>query len=302
MDEKFVKVLVLMSVYNGQDFLRQQIDSVLGQIGVDVHILIRDDGSKDDSVAILREYEAKDSRVEVVAENNIGCLASFNRLVSIACQRKDFNYFAFSDQDDIWLPTKLKAGVETLESSNDDEKLLPQMYFCNMMIADDNAQPLFPLRKYSLKMKRANMLKSNKAAGCTMVFNRTMADVYNERPAEKPSLHDTWIMLIALFLGKVYYDPVYRIYYRQHLNNVVGMHGLVSAKTRWHQRLSLYIHHHESKECKIVQEFRKTFINDLSEEDKLLMKTFAEYQHNWKYKLKLLFNNDFYPDTPPGNI
>lgn len=297
--ENNMRILVLMSVYNGQEYLREQIDSILGQEGVNIHLLVRDDGSKDDSVSILNDYASKDKRVEVVAEQNLGCLGSFNALVDMACARKEYDYFAFSDQDDVWLPHKLESGILSLSECDDEEKQLPQMYFCNMMIADGEAKPLFPLWKYPLKMKRANMLKTNKAAGCTIVFNRTMAEMYNQRPAVAPSLHDTWMMFIALFFGKVYYDHECHIYYRQHLRNVVGMHGLVSGKTRWKQRYNAYFHNKGSKECEIVRQFRETFFDDLTEQDRQLMKIFAEYHNNWKCKLKLLINNDFYPDTPP---
>ena len=295
------KILVLLSVYNGQKYLREQVDSILSQQGVDLHLLIRDDGSKDASVAILNEYAAGNPKAEIVLGANLGCLGSFNALVDMACERKEeYEYFAFSDQDDYWLPDKLQAGVSQLSSCNSMEQKLPLMYFCNMMIADDDARPLFPLRAYSLKLKRANMLKSNKAAGCTMVFNRKMVEAYSLHPAVAPSLHDTWMMLIAMFIGNVFYDHNCYINYRQHRANVVGMHGLISWRTRWRQRVETYIRRTDSEQLQIVKKFRDIFYDDLSEADRRLMTTFIEYRNNWKCKCRLLFNYDFYPDMPIG--
>ena len=124
------KVMVLLSSYNGEKYIREQLDSILTQQGVEVTLLVRDDGSRDATPRILREYAERCKNVIVLPEENVGCVSSFRKLLTEAYNYIDrVDYFAFADQDDVWLPEKLKSGADRkstrLNSSHKTESRMP---------------------------------------------------------------------------------------------------------------------------------------------------------------------------------
>ena len=129
-------VIVLLSTYNGTKYLSEQLDSLYSQNGVDIHIIARDDGSKDNTVEILKSYQNKFGKMTILAEDNVGCAKSFFSLIHYVCQSKDLkaDYFAFCDQDDVWLPEKLKRAAEKLDTEEAERKL----YFCSANFVDSN--------------------------------------------------------------------------------------------------------------------------------------------------------------------
>ena len=97
-------VLVLMSTYNSGDYLNEQIDSILAQINVNVHLLIRDDGSKNSTVDRIKSLKNKYGRITFIEGENLGFADSFMNLVYEAHKFNNYQYFAFADHDDVWLP------------------------------------------------------------------------------------------------------------------------------------------------------------------------------------------------------
>ena len=126
---KTPKVLVLMSTYNGERFLREQLDSILSQEGVEIILRVRDDGSKDNTCQILSDYAAKHKNIEWKACENVGFVKSFSALVRMAADSdSNADYFAFADQDDIWMPQKLATACKAL-ATKDDSK--PNLFTSN---------------------------------------------------------------------------------------------------------------------------------------------------------------------------
>ena len=123
------KVNVLLSAYNGEKYIREQIESILAQTYPNIELIIRDDGSKDRTVEILKEYEQRYENINVVLEKNIGVTASFFSLI----EKSNSDNIAFADQDDIWLPQKIEVAVQKLEKR---EK--PALYACNKVLIDIN--------------------------------------------------------------------------------------------------------------------------------------------------------------------
>ena len=102
-----------MSTYNGEKYLREQIDSILNQDYPEISLLIRDDGSTDGTVDILKEYAQKYRDIDYYVGENLGVQNSFFDLMKRADKRA--YYYAFADQDDVWLPGKIKRAIELLE-------------------------------------------------------------------------------------------------------------------------------------------------------------------------------------------
>ncbi len=124
-----MKIDILMATYNGERFLREQIDSILEQSFSDFRLLISDDLSKDNTREILNEYVKKDRRVIVFLQNkNLGTVQNFEFLM----QKVESKYFMFSDQDDIWQKDKIEKSLEKIEETKSD------LVYTNLQVVDQN--------------------------------------------------------------------------------------------------------------------------------------------------------------------
>lgn len=213
---KMVDVTVLMSTYNGDKYIREQIDSVLAQKNCNIQLVVRDDGSTDDTLQILDEYKDL-GKLTYYRGRNLGPAKSFLTMVK---ESPESDFYAFADQDDIWLPEKIKNAVESLLSMPCN---LPVAYCANMIRVDTKNETL---EKYMLPQNvrtdfDAIMTVSGKIFGCTMVFNKSMRDfIKNRTIPDYILMHDTWISMIASAYGTLIYDPTPQMRYRTHSDSV----------------------------------------------------------------------------------
>lgn len=209
------KVQILMSTYNGSRYVRTQLDSILAQTHQNLEILVRDDGSSDDTVAILREYENKYENIRVFAEENVGLVKSFLSLLA----RSDADYVGFSDQDDFWLPQKVEKALEKL-SVLDAEK--PALYCSNQILVDNDLKeiPGDEIRRPIPGFE--NAVIESMCTGCTAMMNRALVQSVQEHMPEHAIWHDWWCYLVATYLGTVVFDENAYILYRQHGGNQLG--------------------------------------------------------------------------------
>lgn len=278
-------VVVLLSAYNGERFIGEQIDSILAQKSVGVRLMVRDDGSRDSTVAIVEKY-AKDypGTVFLMRGENCGFALSFTRLLEEALKAfPEAGYFAFSDQDDIWLPNKLAVAVGRVAN---EPAAVPVAYCCNTALVDCRLHPIgtgFGISQDDISKPRA--LVQSFATGCTLVFNRCAAVKYAEHVPGSIRLHDFFMYQICVFLGKLIYDPTPYILYRQHGNNELGNPGFVSRmkkrlkgcyKKGWLETLN--------------RDFYDSFAGELSEADRTLVKRFIGYRSSVRDRLWLLFS------------
>ncbi len=214
---KPAQVTVLMSTYNGGQFLQQQLDSLYQQTYPNVKILVRDDGSTDITHKLLAGEQLKGALELLEDCNNIGATRSFFALLRHAAQTKTA-YIAFCDQDDVWLANKIERAVTVLSSVSDR----PALYCSCLEIVDEQLQTL----KLSVTPKKigfGNALVENIAVGCTMVLNRKAIDLLcqQELPA-KVYVHDWWCYLVLSCFGEIIFDNHALIKYRQHSGNAIG--------------------------------------------------------------------------------
>lgn len=224
------EILVLMSTYNGDKYLRQQIESLLKQsIAPKIKILVRDDGSTDKTLSILDEYK-KNNKLNYYKGLNIGSTKSFFELLKNAPKS---NYYAFCDQDDYWLHNKLEVARDRIIKENKENK--PMLYFCSKYITDEK---LNKMDRKDVKPKNGVLnafLKNNEAFGCTMVFNHSLKKIFDKYMPCQAEFHDSWIYKLAIVFGKIIYDDQAYILYRQHDKNVTGAHSL--GKKLWIERM-----------------------------------------------------------------
>lgn len=230
------KVAVLMSTYNGEKYLREQLDSILHQSGIYLHLVIRDDGSQDRTFDIVQEYCDRFQQITFIKGPNIGCKRSFLELAQFASENlNEYTYFAFSDQDDVWNDDKLFRAVTMLDGCKNDNGVL---YHSCYEIVDKN---LNHINKSTSNVygTLGEALIANQSIGCSMVFDYKVlsrAVRINNCSVNDYRLpyHDVWVYLVALASNaQVVFDDVATFKYRQHGNNEIGLgNRLKSYKLR----------------------------------------------------------------------
>ncbi len=212
-----------MSTYNGEKYIREQLDSILEQdcerLGVAaVRLLVRDDGSKDGTQKILEEYAMRDPKhIRWYQGQNVGVIKSFLELV---CKAGESDYYAFSDQDDYWMPEKLTRAIEKIESRPQD---LPVLYCCRPKLVDAQLQPLeTEIKRPPMRPSFRNAMIENIATGCTEVWNVPLQKLLLRGVPSFTVMHDWWVYLTAACFGEICYDEKPFIGYRQHGGNVLG--------------------------------------------------------------------------------
>lgn len=223
------KVNILLSTYNGENYLATQLDSLLAQTYENIDIYIRDDGSTDETLAIINSYIKKSNTANthpiILLDNsqkeNFGYMKSFWTLLS---ESAPADYYAFCDQDDFWLPDKVKAGVQTLEKENAS---LPLLYSSSFTYCDENmnftGNPVIP--SYNKAGSQVGPLLHDNlfytpAFGFTVLINKTLKDIAFSASSLENIPHDGWCEKIAASMGKFIYDPVQSAKYRRHSSTV----------------------------------------------------------------------------------
>src|SRR6185369_14462358 len=226
------RVAVLLSTYNGEAFIEPQLASLRAQEGVEVRLHVRDDGSHDDTLAVLRRHaDAWPQLAGVASGPNLGPAASFLELLRTAPD--DADYYAFCDQDDVWLPGKLERAVEQLTASAGE----PALYCSNVTcVAEDLTVLGTPRANGDPRLQ--HLLFENIAYGCTTVLNRAARErIVSRLPERGVVMHDWWCALVVAAFGRIHYDPQPQILYRQHAGNSIGSHADLLSQTLNQARL-----------------------------------------------------------------
>jgi len=210
------KVSVVLASYNGEKYLQSQIDSIFKQSGVICKLFVRDDGSSDSTKKILEENQ-KQGKLTWYAGPHLSVAQGFLELLKNV---EDADYYAFCDQDDIWLSDKLISAVKKIELENDS---LPLMYCSSTTLVDEN---LKSITTHCININRTNLARFifNDMSGNTIVINNTLRNYLCDVDRPLISIHDKWCVQLCLAIGgKCIVDSESHILYRQHSNNTIGM-------------------------------------------------------------------------------
>ena len=277
-------VTVFMSTYNGEKYLREQIDSILNQKNVQVELIIRDDGSLDNTKNIIDEYSKKDERIKCIFGENLGYGKSFLSLFEYKEYESD--YFAFSDQDDIWLPNKLNAAINMLERC---ESTVPAIYFSNMINVDSDLNTLGFKDFGKIRISLGSVYVRQRVAGCTMVFNKkllNMAQLVSFKCYSHHISHE-WIYLLCLALnGNVVHDSESYILYRRHnsATTSIGQGFRKRIKSEFKQ-----MNKTKNDKYYLSQLLEKNYSHYITERNLKSIKCIAHYKNKLSYRLKLIF-------------
>ena len=218
-------VNVLISAYNGEKYISEQIDSVLSQTYPAIRIYVRDDGSTDGTLQILHRY-SRAGKIRLLRGRNVGYGRSFGRLLKTAGEG---DYWAFCDQDDVWLPDKVKWAVEWLEEQPEG---LPALFGSSYELTDENLRETIGTAlppEYSLDFRRA--LTDCVYMGFAMTFNRPLRSLMLAADMEKITSHDWWAQLLAVRFGIHHFDPRIAARHRRLDTSISGMN--MKNRIRW---------------------------------------------------------------------
>jgi len=200
-------ISVCMATFNGEKYLKRQLDTILQQLGRDDELVISDDSSNDRTVDIIKSYG--DRRIVLLEENHFNSPV-FN--MQNALKRAQGDYLFLADQDDVWLPGRVEKAVEQLQNYD--------LVVCNAFIVDEN-EKIIHESYFDWKGSAPGFfrnLKKNSFIGCSLAFNRKILNAALPFP-KKISMHDVWIGLVAECTGKVLFLNERLMYYRRHDDN-----------------------------------------------------------------------------------
>ncbi|WP_090817162.1 glycosyltransferase [Oribacterium sp. KHPX15] len=304
------KVVILMSTYNGDRYLENQIESLLAQEGLEVCILARDDGSSDNTLEILDRYKKEYSEEEVINKNcntsfdyyvgqNLGPAGSFLDLMK---QAPEAEYYALCDQDDTWLPDKLKIAVEAIKQREGKEET-PILYYGMPRFADNDGNLLKGSKGiYEKSLDFPSCLIKSNSTGCTMVFNRTLLELINRKSPNLNTItmHDEWLHKVCLAVGGILiYDEDVHILYRQHGSNTIG--GQLSMR----KVLKRYWKTLMEPDCirsKCVKSVVDCYGNEMSPQNIKMAEKVASYKNSFRKRIELLLDKDIKMEYPKRNI
>lgn len=284
------RIAVLLSAYNGEQYIEKQVESILKQEHLDsLTIIVRNDGSNDGTLDILCKLKESHSEIDIVEGQNIGLVASFLELLNYA-YGKGYDYYSFCDQDDYWLPEKLNVAIKSLEGHEE-----PCMYASCSTIVNDNLEPTGGLTQ--IKVREINFYNSaiqNFCPGHNQVLNRAMARMVVSKTKYSPDIYsqDMWITEVASVTGTIIFDNTPHTLYRQHGNNQLSFG---KSKLEWVKSHVKRLQKNEGKKIATqLKYFCDSYSEYLTKEQKDEVEGFFESQESLFKRIIFVANTKMY--------
>ena len=276
------KVLVLLATCNGEKYLRQQLDSIYAQEDVEVSIFATDDGSTDSTIAILEEYKKNHSLT--IHYHGEPHEFTYNFIDAIfANKNTSFDYYAFSDQDDVWMKEKLSSAIEMLKKNSKN------VYSSNLTIVNENLDGETLMNDDSIqRCNKYNAVFENVATGCTIVFSKAFLDLLVRYYPKNIYLHDYWVYLLAIYTDNYIYDSRSFIKYRQHGCNQIGDSSKKGVKT-YYKRFKASKGHQRA----LCEQLLEGYRDIIGEENASIVEVMAGYKKKFPYRWKLMFSRNY---------
>ena len=278
-----MRVCIILSTYNGKKYVCQQLDSIFQSAeDMDIFLYVRDDGSNDDTIQILEEYGKKNNvEIKIDAGENVGSARSF--LLAIRnCPKAD--YYAFCDQDDVWLPKKIATAVNQIR---DTEK--PILWCSDYQVTDANQNVILPS---ALKQPIQDDVRSmfyNNVPGCTMVFNWALMQKMRMIEISEIRMHDIMAMNVALITGEIYFEKNPFVLYRQHGDNVLGYsHKKIKVRKWIKDKMHLLRCKENYSTAEYARAVLKALGNEMSADQKKEYQLISEMDKSFIKRLRVL--------------
>lgn len=288
------KVAVILSTYNGEKYLKEQMDSLISQKDVDITLFVRDDGSKDSTSQIIQEYS---NQLEILffQEENLGFERSFMEAV-LKTQDYHFDAYAFCDQDDIWYEDKLSKGIEYITSQG---KNSPILYCSNQQIIDEQGQFVRDEGDKRNDITKESSLFALNQRGCVMIWNdllhqHLVASYQKIHSNEFIPAHDTWITVLAYSVGQVYFDNSKTMGYRVSTHNTAGSYiGFTGRLSYIWKKLKTVYNKRKHQRMQIAQ-LLFSYLESMPKIDKEYISKFLNSQQSIAKAFQFAFSSGSY--------
>ena len=285
-------ITVVMSSYNGEKNISRQLDSLFGQEGVDVKVFVRDDGSTDNTWNVLEQYknEKQPKRLLLQKGENCGWRKSF-MLALLAAPETE--YFAFSDQDDVWFSNKLIRCIKKIQDCPSDDVIMVHHNRCRCSV------DLAPLPDTAKCLERPlnlkNALIQEYAQGCTMVFNKAAWRLIKRFEPKSNIPHDLWVGMLCYYFGKVFFVDEPLIYHIQYGTNASTTGNVLAGRLK---RLKMFLD-------------RAVYVNPADDllcgfgeliQDQQFLLDLKNYKKSLAKRLKIFFDREFVRSNLMGTI
>ncbi|MDT2684969.1 MAG: glycosyltransferase [Enterococcus sp.] len=280
-----IKVCVMMSTYNGDKYLEEQILSILDQ-NIKVHLYIRDDGSNDGTKNILQKY-INNENIFIRFSDNLGPQKSFMCLIDWVGMNYDFYFFA--DQDDKWKPGKIMRAIDFLKQDS-LSFAKSKLYFSNVDMTDNELKKLnikLSFWKYDIN----DVLLGSAPLGCTICYNKELQNHLLSYSPKNHRMHDHWVYLVCLCMeGKIYYDDTSQMFYRQHSENVVGgtTVGIKYIKSLFNQFVNV-----DNNRLAQANELVEAYGDKMNSSIKRKLLKLVRYKRSFFIKMNILLSREF---------
>ena len=277
------KIEILMATYNGETYIREQIDSIINQTYKNWVLLVRDDNSKDNTVSIIEEYEQKDSRIRLLRDKkgNLGFVRNFEELMANSLE----DFIMFSDQDDYWIENRIEKYIEIITNLSSEDMKKPLLIHSNSFICD---------KELNIKKEKfiSNCAEDKEfdivffnyiVQGSTALINRKLVNLALPF-SSKVTLHDRYLHLLAEFLGKRIFLNQSLMKYRQHDNNKIGASYSIVKKI-----LKKKYFNNEDRE--LILEIRNKYIENINKEKIMKIDDYLEVTDISKPKLSRFYKS-----------
>lgn len=292
---------ILMATYNGEKYIKEQIDSILEQTYQDFHLYIRDDNSTDNTINIINEYlEKYPQKIFFVQDGRTakGACNNFMFLLEHVYNMNKYEMFMFADQDDFWIKDKVELTVN--EYNKVVDKNQPILIHTDLFVVDSNLKLINQsFIKYSdlnaSYGKFNNYLIQNNVTGCTTFVNKSLVKLI-DFSIKDICMHDWYFALIASAFGQVIFIDKQTIKYRQHGSNVLGAKEIRGIKGIYYKLIkNNTIKKDLNSVFKQAESFKKSYYNLLKDENKNIIDQFCKIKRVSKIKkLIIIYKNKFY--------
>lgn len=283
----------MLSSYNGEKYIADQIQSILNQENADhITLYIRDDGSSDNTVNIINDLMNENQNIHLLKGDNVGLVRSFFSLLEICVHEVGFDYYSFCDQDDYWKTEKLSVAVNALQEKDNSK---PLMYSSCSEIVDENLNDKGSVTQKNLKgITFFNSAIQNFCPGHNQVINHALAELIVNNTSNFQNIYsqDLWITNVAAVTGEIVFDNIPHTLYRQHSENQLSFG---KSKEEWFKD---HLNRLKRNECKKIAIQLRQFASDYSkylklEEIKEIDRFFSS-QKNWGLRLVYISKSKLY--------
>ena len=298
------KIAILLATYNGEKYIAEQIESILNQTEEEWMLYIHDDGSKDKTMEIVKEYEKQYPEKIVVIDgpSTGGAKTNFFYLF----HQVEAPFYMCCDQDDVWLPEKIEVTKKEMDNLSRGDEDKPCLVFTELCVVDGELSVIAEnMRDYQgLDCKKVNLnraLIQNVVTGCTMMVNQVMREeLLKVTEYTDVLMHDWWATLVAVRFGKVSFIETPTILYRQHGNNGVGASNATSLL---YQIKRMFQGDEIKKSLLNTRKQAKLFATIYKEEETSLISRYAKLgEKNKLSRLGFYQKNDVKKSTRAKNI